>query len=138
MINRSMFEKIYQTAKKYLEQNSVFSPKVLNVPKGESFPRVVIQMISNANESRDSYGFISHSMIGIEVDIYALEKTYGDTKYSAKQIAEGISDDCSIVFEEIYGMKRNLCQPTPNADTDVYRITMRYAALQDDKRNVLF
>ena len=138
MINRSMFEKIYHTAKKYLEENSVFSPKVLKVPKGESFPRVVIQMISNVNDARDSHGFISHSLIGIEADIYALEKTYDDKKYSAQQIAEEISEHCSIVFEEGFGMKRNLCQPTPNADTDIYRITMRFSVLQDDKRNVFF
>ena len=135
MINRTMYECVYNKIKAFLSAHNEFSPVVLKQPKGDKFPRVVVEMISNDVLSRDIGMHNVFSSVGIEINIYAKNMTSGKVKYADMQVAEKIADDISFVCEDLFEMKRTLYSPTPNIDTDVYRLTLRYSALQDDKRN---
>lgn len=135
MINRTMYECVYNKIKSFLSTHNEFAPVVLKTPKGDKFPRVVVQMISNNEVGRDIGMHNVFSSVGIEIDIYAKNMTSGKVKYADMQVAEKIADDCSFVCENLFEMKRTFYSPTPNIDPDVYRLTLRYSALQDDKRN---
>lgn len=134
MINRTMYERVFLDIKKYLSIESEFKPVVTKQPKGNKFPKVIIELISNTNTAKDANGFYSHSLVGIEINVYAKPTK----ELSEMQVAEMIADECSFVCEDIYGMKRTLYSPTPNVDEDVYRLTLRYTAKQNDKRNIFF
>lgn len=135
MINRTMYECVYNKIKSFLSTHNEFAPVVLKQPKGDKFPRVVVEMISNDVLSRDIGMHNVFSSVGIEINIYAKNMTSGKVKYADMQVAEKIADDISFVCEDLFEMKRTLYSPTPNIDADVYRLTLRYSALQDDKRN---
>lgn len=138
MINRTMYERLYQSIKKHLSTHNEFNPIVTKQPKGSKFPKVVVNLLTNTNTVKDSNGFISHSFVGVEINVYAKSLYLNGERISEMKIAEIIADDCSFVCEDIYDMKRAGYDPTPNIDEDIYRITLRYTATQDDKRNVFF
>lgn len=138
MINRVMFERLYEDIKKHLSRQCKYEPVVTKQPKGTKFPKVVVNLLTNTNVVKDSNGFISHSFIGVEINVFAKVSYIDGQRISEMKVAEDIADECSFVCEDIYGMKRAGYDPTPNIDEDIYRITLRYTATQDDKRNCFF
>lgn len=139
MINHVLADKIYSDIKKYLQSNSRFSPIVINSNNGKSvFPKVVISETRNNLKSRDMQGFESHSSIGIEINIFAEQKTIDSKVFSGKTIARELSSLCDHVCDVAYGMKRTGFDETPNIDSRVFRLTLNYSATQNDMRSVFF
>lgn len=93
----------------YVEQPSVF-------------PHVSVQEISNIVRSAnmDTSKIEQYASLLYSIDVYSA-KTVGK-KSEAKSIAEQVN----TVMEGL-GFRRSMCQPMPNVDRTIYRITMRYS-----------
>ena len=137
-MNSFCYDKVFKTLKEYVPQNSEYSPDVNKTNEGDIFPKVVVEENDNRLLSRDNMRVTSISSVDIVIDIYARSKTVGTTTYSRRAIAIEIRNLCDEVCSDIYGMKRTLCKPTPNVDSDIYRITMHFIANQNDMRNYLY
>lgn len=93
----------------------------IDVPK--AFPCVTVEEISNSVLERTQTESLTenHAVLGYQINIY----TNNSTKKSlAKQIA-------NIVDAAMGDLKftRTLRTPTPNIDTTIYRLTMRYEGI---------
>ena len=136
MINNTMYDNVFKAIENYLNLANDFNPVVLNQPKGEQYPRVIVQMVTNSNIGRDFGGYSSFSNVGIEIDIYAKNMFSNGSQFADIEVAYNIAEDVSFVCEELFEMKRNMMQPTPNIDNETYRLTLRYSSLQDDKHSM--
>ena len=138
MISHVLSEKVYQELKSCLEK-SRFAPAVMNmIDDAQSYPKVVIGELSNTQSVRDGNGMISHSLIQIEVDIYAKNQTYEGIEYSGKDIAVELIDACDEICDGEFGMKRDSWKPSVNIESGYYRLSVVYKATQNDMRNVFF
>ena len=83
MICHALSENVYRTLESVLNENR-FEPTVLKMlDSSDTYPKVVIQELSNTQNVKDGNGMISHSFIQIEVDIYAMNTNYGEEEYSS-------------------------------------------------------
>lgn len=127
------FEEVRKGLKEYLERNSKFKPKVMNSPKGNYFPKVVVMKIDDREISSTTLRLDVKSSITFEIDIFAKEQGVSEVSIAA-EIEELVKE----YMGTICGFKRTLDKPTPNIDTSVYRITMRYTANLNEFRNVFY
>lgn len=138
MISHVLSENVYQALKSCLEK-SRFAPAVMNMmDDAQSYPKAVISELSNTQSVRDGSGMISHSLIQIEIDIYAQNQTYEGVEYSGKDIAVELMDVCDEICDGGFGMKRDSWKPSVNVESGYYRLTVVYKATQDDMRSVFF
>lgn len=139
MINTSGYDNVYKALREHLETHSIYTPIIKQTPTGEEYPLVVVEEIENSTIARTIYGFDSISLIGIEIEINAKEKTVGLKKVSGRTIATELKCLVDEVCTDMYGMKRVNVKPTPNVDNStMYRIVMRYNAKQNDRRSVFY
>lgn len=138
MICHALSENVYRTLESVLNENR-FEPTVLKMlDSSDTYPKVVIQELSNTQNVKDGNGMISYSFIQIEVDIYAMNTNYGEEEYSGSDVAKELIDICNEVIDGIFGMKRESWKPSVDVQNGVYRLTVVYQAIQDDLRKVLF
>lgn len=126
-----LYDTVKTELKNYLEKNSEYKPKVKSLPTGEDFPKVVLEDISDIETGSDFGKINAFSSVVYEINIYAK----GSRTASERTIAREIKDHVTVVMRDILGMKRIYCEPTPNVDTNIYRYTMRYQVLRNDRRN---
>lgn len=127
------YHEVIQEYKQYLETKSKYKPKVMSMPKGNYFPKVVITKIDDRETGKSTYGLDRKSNITLEIDIYAKEQGVSEVT-----IANELEEITKEYMGLHLGMKRTLDKPTPNIDTSVYRITMRYEAVMNEIRNVFY
>ena len=138
MICHALSENVYRTLESVLNENR-FEPTVLKMlDSSDTYPKVVIQELSNTQNVKDGNGMISHSFIQIEMDIYAMNTNYGEEEYSGSDVAKELIDICNEVIDGIFRMKRESWKPSVDVQNGVYRLTVVYQAIQDDLRKVLF
>ena len=138
MICHALSENVYRTLESVLNENR-FEPTVLKMlDSSDTYPKVVIQELSNIQNVKDGNGMISHSFIQIEVDIHAKNMIYEEKEYSGSDVAKELIDICNEVIEDVFGMKRESFKPSVDVQNGVYRLTVVYQAIQDDLRKVLF
>lgn len=130
----NLFDKVYDDLKSYLETKSKYKPKVLTMPKGSSFPRVVVTKSDDRELERTTFGIDRKDYMVFEIDIYA-KSMNGDSELT---VASEIEEKVKILMGDIYGFKRIFNQPTPNVDTNVYRITMRFETNANSKRYAFY
>lgn len=138
MINKSGFDCVFESIQQHLTLHSINSPVIKTTPTGDIYPLVVVDDADNPNVARTTDGIDSISLVGIEINIYAKEKTVGTKKMSGRSIAIELRGLIDEVCTDMYGMKRIMCKPTPNIDNAIYRITMRYNAKQNDNRSFFY
>ena len=122
---------IKQNLDNYLKHTPFNNIKAQTTPKGDTFPKIVIQDITNTERERDFGGINRFSAVTYEIEIYA--KASGGK--SERTIANELKTHIRRFMEDELGLKRVYDSPTPNIDTSVYRITMRYTVVINDKRN---
>ena len=120
------FEDTKKGLKEYLSFKSLYSPFVTSNSNMNIFPKVVVEMADDREIKTDTKRFNVISSKYIEINIYAQDKTVGTKKVSGRTIAREIETHIKNYMGEYLNFKRTLDTPTPNLDTTVYRITMRY------------
>lgn len=129
MVRPDFYDEIYEYAKTYITEHSIFSPKVLkNSPtESEYFPLVIVKMpeVYLDDETLKVGGEQIYSFV-LTIEIYAMPKTIENKKYSAASVSQELLKRVYEVFEEHYVMLGRLPETIPNADTNVTRISVRF------------
>lgn len=89
-----------------------------------AFPHISLWQMDSSilSNSRDSSSRENHDIVSFQCDVYS--NTLSGKKTQAKTISK-IIDDVMVG----YGFRRTMCQPLPNLDRTIYRITMRYIVI---------
>lgn len=119
------FSKLFLEYKTYIEENSNYSPKVVkyfNYDKA-NFPTISF-INENSTNSNDATidGIEYYDNEYFEITIYA--KDYGNISKSI--ITEELVELTHKFLGRHKGMKRTLCRPIPNLDTNVLRTLINY------------
>lgn len=124
-MNLNLYDAVYNGLKEKLD-NSTYKPFLLLKPNQTDFPQVILEEIDNIPIDKIN----ECSIITFEADIYAKDIGAIDNMEIAREIQKSVDDYLGIELR----MNRTLCSPTPNADTNLYRITMRYNAYVYNKK----
>ena len=123
----------------FLKENTNYKDlKVTRYAKhsSSSFPLVELKMLNSIDGREDLQRFEQTDILTFEINIYAQsEKVDGSIKTEV-EIAEEIMYLVNELFGVKIGMRRTLCEPAPNLDRDIYRITMRYTCEYNKRRNI--
>lgn len=122
---------IYNTLKTYLQAKSVYSPKVLKkvLQTNDKFPLVTLveqNNIFNLGTTKIKKREIIDAVYW-EINIYAVDQTNGTNIISNAQICDELKILIDKVMSDYFQLDRTMCEPTPNLDSSIYRITMRYS-----------
>lgn len=119
------FSNLFLEYKTYIESNSQYSPKVV---KDFNYDNSYFPTISfNNQNSINSYdatvdGIEYYDDENFEVIIYAIDKG----NISKNIITEELVELTQKFLGKYKGMKRTLCTPIPNMDTNVLRTLVNY------------
>lgn len=128
-----VYDEIFQYLKKYLTENSTYSPKILkDTPTSKYFPLVIVKEVRDDLYSENMDKTDQRFYIGYEIEIYSMDKGNIAKQIITDEIKKLIND----VFDEHYGMNRKTNKQLDNADTDVYRWYMLYEAKIDENKRI--
>ena len=136
MIIETIFnETIYPNLKEYVETNSIYSPKVTKISPQDSkvFPIVPVRLLpirnlyNNLNYGEETYNF------GIEINIYATDKTVGTSKLSKKTICDEVTSKVIDYFKTNFHVSIYVEYDMPNIDTNIHRNYVRITGVLDTK-----
>ena len=134
----NIYENIFQYAKQYIKQKSIYSPEVFkNAPtESDIFPLVIIPECKIVlDEETLKYGERKYEII-FEIEIYSTDKTVGNKKTSRQTIIQELENLIYDVFEEHYGLLGEDPTIKPNADTNVARETISFTG--KIKNNIIY
>lgn len=110
--------------------------KVFNKPMGEEYPLVVVEQVEDSDMGLvDPTERISY--VAFEINIYTQPKIIDGNVLNEIEVSEYIQDIIATKLGNL-GMKRLSCRPTPNIDTTLYRVTMRYIVKTNIFRQMFF
>lgn len=119
------FSKLFLEYKTYIETNSKYSPKVVkffNYDKA-NFPSISFNNANSTNSNDATIdGIEYYDNEDFEITIYV--KDVGNI--SKNIITEELVQLTHKFLGRYKGMKRTLCRPIPNLDTNVLRTLMNY------------
>lgn len=131
-----LFEEVRKGLSTYLKENSDYKPLTTTIVSTDKYPKVVISKADDRESKSDTFRRNVISDLVFEIDIYAKDKVIGNKTISSRIIATELENLIKRYMGDMCGFKRTLDKPTPNIDTTIYRVTMRYSASYNDKRNV--
>lgn len=134
----NIYENIFQYAKKYINEESIYSPEVFkNAPtESDIFPLVIIPKCRTIlDEETLKYGERRYEVI-FEIEIYATDKSINNKKVSRTTIIQELEKLVYETFEEHYGLLGGEPKITPNADTNVARETISFTG--KIKNNIIY
>lgn len=141
-MNISKTQEISNNLNSYLQANSQYNPLVLRkaLRQSDKFPLVTIVEQNNTLDTvttrNKKQEFVSN--LYYEINIYAVDIRTEDKTISNVVITDELKKLVDDVMSIYYGLKRTSCRPTPNVDSTIYRITMRYEGKIFENRNRLF
>lgn len=138
-MNTMGFDAAFEKLREYIHEKSSFG--VVDVSKtkeGETYPKIVVSDIENSLIGKTSGGIETHSLIGMEINIYAKTKKVDGKVCSGRSITRALSLLVDDVLSDICGMERVTARSMDNADPSIDRFIMRYNATQNDQRNYFF
>ena len=111
-----------------MELKSQFNPRVVHkaLKQSDKFPLVTVTETSNTNVLSTTDFQDQTDRIDIEVNIYAQDKIYANKTISNVEIAKELSRLVDNIVGKQYRMIRTFCEPTPNLDNSIYRVTMKF------------
>ena len=133
-----IYENIFQYAKEYIKEKSIYSPEVFkNAPtESDIFPLVIIPRCKVILDDETlKYGEQKYQVI-FEIEIYSTDKTIGTKKVSRQTIIQELEKLVYETFEEHYGLLGEEPNITPNADTNVARETVKFTG--KIKNNIIY
>lgn len=133
-----IYDYIFKYAKKYIQENSKYSPEVLkNAPtESKKFPLVIIPQckVILEDETLKTKSKIERGYkIIFDIEIYATDKTVGVKKISRQTIISELEDLVYEVFEERFGLLGKEPQIRPNADTNISREGIEFTGKYKNK-----
>lgn len=134
----NIYENMFQYAKQYIKQKSIYSPEVFKNSPTESdvFPLVIIPRCKVIlDEETLKYGERKYEVV-FETEIYATDKSINNKKVSRATIIQELEELVYEIFEEHYGLLGEEPIPTPNADTNVTRETISFTG--KIKNNIIY
>lgn len=134
----NIYESIFQYAKKYIKEKSIYSPEVFkNAPtESDIFPLIIIPQCKVVLEEETlKYGERKYEVI-FEIEIYTTDKTVGTKKVSRQTIIQELEKLVYEVFEEHYVLLGEEPQIKPNADTNVARESIKFTG--KIKNNIIY
>lgn len=139
MMNTKGFDAVFDRLCSYIEENSIFNDTDISTTKeGDFYPKIVVSDIQNSVTSKTTGGIETHSLIGIELNIYAKAKKVDNKMYSGRSITRSLAETCDKVLGDLCGMTRVTARGMDNADPTIDRYIMRYNATQNDQRNFFY
>ena len=133
-----IYDSIFQYAKQYIKQKSIYSPEVFKNAPTESniFPLVIIPECKIIlDEETLKYGEPRYQVI-FEIEIYTTDKSIGTKKVSRNTIIRELTKLIYGVFEEHYKLLGAEPRTIPNADTNIARETTRFTG--KIKNNIIY
>lgn len=131
------YEEIFDRYKKFILENSHYEPKVVkyNTNTSPYFPIVALTLSDNVDTNFCSIDKVEfYEEFYFTVNIYAKNKKYEDNSVVASQVIINELVKLTNYFFNELNMKRTLCKPTPNFDTEVLRQTIQYQCLIGNAR----
>lgn len=131
----NIYNKIFEYAKKYIKENSIYSPKIVkNTPQQMTvFPLVIIKQVKDALIDENLDKTDQKFKMVYEIEIYTI-----DTEEVAKEeITQELIKLVNDVFDEHYGFNRKTNSNIPNIDLNVDRQHMRYDGKLDEN-NIIY
>ena len=133
-----IYENIFQYAKQYIKQKSIYSPQVFkNAPtESDIFPLVIIPECKIIlDEETLKYGERRYEIV-FNIEIYSTDKSINHKKVSKTTIIPELEKLVYEVFEEHYGLLGKEPEIRPNADTNVAREEIRFTG--KIKNNIIY
>lgn len=126
------YEEIFDRYKKFIQENSQYEPRIVkyNTNTSPYFPLVVLTLSDNRDTNyctNDKIEF--YEEFYFTINIYAKNEKLEDNTIIASQIIINELTRLTNQFFNELNMKRTLCKPTPNFDTEVLRQTIQYQCL---------
>lgn len=129
----NVYDEIFQYAKKYIKEQSKYSPTVLkSTPPSKKFPLILIKQTKDNLYSENLDKTDQRFNLSYEIEIYSMDKGTIAKQIITDELVGLIND----VFDEHYGMNRRFNKEVPNADADVFRWVMRYAGKIDENKRI--
>lgn len=124
--------------KDYLDLNSNYNVAVTRYIKHSPsrFPTVEIKQLNSTSAEQDLQRITQIDDYEFEINIYAKSIEDNGDIITEVKVAEDIQYLVNDLFEVKLNMARTFCQPTPNLDLDIYRITMRFTCSYNKRRNI--
>ena len=140
----------YPNLKEYVEGNNTYSAKIVKVHPQDSkiFPIIPVRLLPVTNRYNNlNYGEETYSF-GIEIDIYAVDKTVevinepeneGEEptvsykKISKKMICDDLTELIVNYIKQNYHFTVRVSPDAPNVDTNVHRTIIRLTGVLDTK-----
>lgn len=133
-----VYDSIFQYAKQYIKQKSIYSPEVFKDAPTESdiFPLVIIPECKIIlDEETLKYGERRYEII-FNIEIYTTDKSINNKKVSKNTIMQELEKLVYEVFEEHYRLLGKEPEIRPNADTNVAREEIRFTG--KIKNNIIY
>lgn len=134
----NIYNNMFQYAKQYIKQKSIYSPEVFkNAPtESDIFPLVIIPKCKIILDEETLKYTERKYEIKFDIEIYATDKSMNNKKVSRNTIIQELEKLVYDVFEEHYGLLGKEPQIKPNADTNVARETIRFTG--KIKNNIIY
>ena len=127
-----------EALKEFLDSNYDLKVKVTGYAKHSSsyFPVVEFKTFDSVSGEETLNRYEQYDDIIYEVNIYAktIEKEDGEVRTEV-EIANDLKILVNNFLDNKVGMKRTMCQVSPNLDLDIYRIIMRFSCSYNRRRN---
>lgn len=135
MVKKTFETIIYPKMKNYVEMQSIYKPKVTKKQTQESkiFPIVPIRLLpiensyNNLSYSEETYSF------GIDINVYAQDKTIDNLKVSKKTICDEITEKIIEFYKTNYHVTIRVEYDIPNIDSNIHRNNIRITGKLDTK-----
>lgn len=136
MIVENLFENvIFPNMKMYVESNSIYNPQVTKAmpQKSKEFPIVPTKLLPVTNKYNNlNYGEKTYNF-GIEINIYAEEKTINFQKVSKRTICNEVTKHIVDYFETNFRVTIKTELDALNVDANVHRNIVRITGVLDTK-----
>ena len=132
-----MYDLIFEKYKYFIEQNSIYSPRVVKYYTNTStyFPIISLTLSNDTHTDNATIDKIEYyDEHYYTIDIYTQNKTRGANIVTASQVINDELTKLTIQFFDQLNMRRTLCRPTPNLDKSVLRKTIQYQCLVGNAR----
>lgn len=127
-----------EALKEFLDSNYDLKVKVTGYAKHSSsyFPVVEFKIFDSVSGEETLNRYEQYDNMIYEVNIYAktIEKEDGEVRTEV-EIANDLKILVNNFLDNKVGMKRTMCQVSPNLDLDIYRIIMRFSCSYNRRRN---
>ena len=134
------FQEIYDCYKEYMENNSKYSPIVTKKPQinPSKFPTIEIVEQDNKSYLSTLNNEYKYDSLIYDINIYTIDEEDEDGNIiPSYEIAQKLKLLTNNFFNNKLKMRRIICSPIPNLDTNVYRVYMSFTCTVDIQRNII-